>query len=76
MKCSKCGYELSDNANFCRNCGRPTKKKMDNLVEQAKENNQEALTEIYEMSSPAVYRAIRILIKDEDTVYDILRIHT
>lgn len=73
MKCSKCGYELSDNANFCRNCGRPTKKKMDNLVEQAKENNQEALTEIYEMSSPAVYRTIKVLIKEEDTVYDILQ---
>ena len=73
MKCSKCGQELSDNANFCRKCGSPTIRNKSYLVQRARENDQEALAEIYRISSPAVYRAIRILIKDEDTVYDILQ---
>ena len=73
MRCSKCGQEIPDTANFCRNCGTPTKKKMDSLIQNAKENDQQALSEIYEMSSPFVYRTIKILIKDEDTIYDILQ---
>lgn len=73
MKCSKCGQELSDNANFCRRCGSPTMRNKSYLVQRARENDQEALAEIYRISSPAVYRAIRVLIKDEDTVYDILQ---
>lgn len=73
MKCAKCGQELSDGANFCRKCGSPTLKKISSLVENARENDQEALAEIYEISSPAIYRAIRIMVKDEDTVYDILQ---
>lgn len=40
---------------------------------EGEENDQEALTEIYKISSPAVYKTIRVLIKDEDTVYDILQ---
>ena len=43
------------------------------LVQRARANDQQALAEIYEISSPAVYKAIRVLIKDEDTVYDILQ---
>ena len=73
MKCSKCGQELSDNANFCRECGSPIIRNKSYLVQRARENDQEALAEIYRISSPAVYRVIRILIKDEDTVYDILQ---
>lgn len=46
---------------------------MSYLVQKARENDQEALTEIYKISSPAVYKTIRVLIKDEDTVYDILQ---
>lgn len=40
---------------------------------RVRENNQKALAEIYRIISPAVYRVIRILIKDEDTVNDILQ---
>lgn len=46
---------------------------MSYLVQKARENDQEALTEIYKISSPAVYKTIWVLIKDEDTVYDILQ---
>ena len=73
MRCVKCGQELPDDANFCRRCGSPTIRNMSDLVQKARENDQEALTEIYKISSPAVYKTIRVLIKDEDTVYDILQ---
>lgn len=65
--------ELPDDANFCRRCGSPTIRNMSYLVQKARENDQEALAEIYKISSPAVYKTIRVLIKDEDTVYDILQ---
>lgn len=73
MRCVKCGQELPDDAIFCRRCGSPTIRNMSYLVQKARENDQEALTEIYKISSPAVYKTIRVLIKDEDTVYDILQ---
>ena len=73
MRCVKCGQELPDDANFCRRCGSPPISNMSFLVQKARENDQEALTEIYKISSPAVYKTIRVLIKDEDTVYDILQ---
>ena len=73
MRCVKCGQELPDDANFCRRCGSPTIRNMSYLVQKARENDQEALAEIYKISSPAVYKTIRVLIKDEDTVYDILQ---
>ena len=73
MRCSKCGSEIPDHANFCRNCGSPVGNNMTWLVQRARTNDQQALAEIYEISSPAVYKTIRVLIKDEDTVYDILQ---
>lgn len=73
MRCVKCGQELPDDANFCRRCGSPTIRNMSYLVQKVRENDQEALAEIYKISSPAVYKTIWVLIKDEDTVYDILQ---
>ena len=73
MRCVKCGQELPDDANFCRRCGSPTIRNMSYLVQKARENDQEALAEIYKISSPAVYKTIWVLIKDKDTVYDILQ---
>lgn len=50
MRCVKCGQELPDDANFCRRCGSPTIRNMSYLVQKARENDQEALTEIYKIS--------------------------
>ena len=33
---------------------------------------EDALAEIYNQGSSAVYRVIKVLVKDEDTVYDIV----
>ena len=73
MRCEKCGKENQENANFCRYCGNPLQKNLNILVQRAKQNDQSALTEIYRYSSPAVYRTIKVLIKDDDTANDILQ---
>lgn len=73
MFCTKCGKKLPENSNFCQYCGNPVKKEPLSLLERARKQDQDALAEIYEQSSLAVYKAIKILIKDEDTVYDILQ---
>ena len=51
MRCVKCGQELPDDANFCRRCGSPTIRNMSYLVQKARENDQEALTEDQQSSS-------------------------
>ena len=73
MRCEKCGKENQENTNFCRYCGNPLQKNLNVLVQRAKQNDQSALTEIYRYSSPAVYRTIKVLIKDDDTANDILQ---
>lgn len=73
MFCTKCGKKLPENSNFCQYCGNPVNKQPLSLLERARKQEQDALAEIYEQSSLAVYKVIKILIKDEDTVYDILQ---
>lgn len=46
---------------------------MEELLARARENDQDALAGIYGWSKDAVYKVIKVLIKDEDTVYDILQ---
>lgn len=46
---------------------------MYDVIERAKKNDQEALTEIYRYSAPAIYKAVKVFIKDDDTVNDIIQ---
>lgn len=73
MYCTKCGKKLGDNSNFCKYCGNPARQKQRSLLERARAQEQDALEEIYNQSCSAVYRVIKVLIKEEDTVYDILQ---
>lgn len=73
MYCTKCGKKLGDNSNFCKYCGNPVRQKQRSLLERARAQEQDALEEIYNQSCSAVYRVIKVLIKEEDTVYDILQ---
>ena len=73
MICEKCGKESPEGTKFCGYCGNQMKKDMSMLIERAKQNDQAALAEIYRCSSSSVYRVIKVLIKDDDTVNDILQ---
>ena len=73
MKCSKCGKENSEYVDFCVHCGEPTPKYISDLVYKAQNKEQQALSEIYSSTYSTVYRVIKTLIKEEDTVYDILQ---
>ena len=72
MFCTKCGNQLPENSKFCKYCGNPVRRNQ-SLLERARNQEEDALAEIYNQSSSAVYRVIKVLVKDEDTVYDILQ---
>ena len=73
MFCEKCGKELPADARFCEHCGNPVTME-ESLLDRAKRQDQAALAEIYEQTSGAVYRVLKVLIKnDEDTVQDLLQ---
>ena len=73
MFCEKCGKELPADARFCEHCGNPVTRE-ESLLDRAKKQDQAALAEIYEQTSGAVYRVLKVLIKnDEDTVQDLLQ---
>ena len=73
MFCKKCGKELPADARFCEHCGNPVTRE-ESLLDRAKRQDQAALAEIYEQTSGAVYRVLKVLIKnDEDTVQDLLQ---
>ena len=73
MFCEKCGKELPADARFCEHCGNPVTME-ESLLDRAKRQDQAALAEIYEQTSGAVYRVLKVLIKnDENTVQDLLQ---
>ena len=41
------------------------------LIRQAQQGDQSAFTELYERSSPVIYRSIRSMVQDEDLAWDI-----
>ena len=73
MICTKCGKENQEGTNFCRYCGNPMQKDMYALIERAKKNDQSAISEIYWCSSTELYRVVKVLVRDDDTVNDILQ---
>lgn len=73
MFCTRCGKEISENANFCKFCGNPVRKNKSGLLERAIEHDQAALAEIYSQSSPTVYKVIMVLVKNRDTADDIMQ---
>ncbi|MBR5534204.1 MAG: RNA polymerase sigma factor [Ruminiclostridium sp.] len=43
------------------------------LIPLAKQGNQKAITELYEMTYSSIYHTVKAIIRDEDTVLDILQ---
>ena len=73
MFCTKCGKKLPPNANFCQYCGNPVLKRERGLLERARSGEEDALTEIYRKSNRELYHVVKVMIQDDDTVYDILQ---
>ena len=63
MFCTKCGNQLPENSKFCKYCGNPVRRNQ-SLLERARNQEEDALAEIYNQSSSAVYRVIKVLVKD------------
>lgn len=72
MKCFQCGTELPPDAKFCSKCGE-TQGFSSELIEQAKNGNEEAVAELYRRTYNNVYRTVKMLISSEDTVLDIVQ---
>ena len=72
MKCFNCSAEISEGLQICPQCGANqgfTKE----LIDRARNNDQAAITELYNKTYSNVYYTVKALIKDEDAALDILQ---
>ena len=78
MYCDKCGKPIPEGSATCPFCaaevGEATERdKMARLVALARQGDQNALSALYEKTYNRVFYTIRSMIKDEDTVLDLLQ---
>ena len=75
MYCIFCGKQIADDDAFCKYCGKPTPQgdTLAELVSAARIGDQDAISVLYEKTYSKVYYTIKSMIKDEDTVYDIVQ---
>ncbi len=72
MKCFNCSVEISEGMRFCPRCGANLGFSKE-LIDRARNNDQAAVTELYNKTYSSVYYTITALIKDEDAALDILQ---
>ena len=72
MKCCKCNASIPDNAVSCPRCGAP-QGFSEELIRRARNNDQDALAELYERTYSSVYTAVRTMVSDDDEALDILQ---
>ena len=72
MKCYKCRAEVPEEAKFCSTCG-AEQGFSEELIAQAVDGEQEAITELYNRTYNNAYYTVKALIKDEDTILDIIQ---
>lgn len=72
MKCFKCKTEIKAGAKFCPHCGE-AQGFPEELIIKAKSGNQDAIAELYNCTYNNVYYTVKSMIKDEDTVLDIVQ---
>lgn len=72
MKCYKCKREIEYTAKFCPYCG-SEQGFADDLIKKAIQGDQGAQTELYNRTYNDVYHTIFMLVKDEDTVFDLVQ---
>ncbi len=72
MKCGKCGAPIPDGSETCPRCGAPQGVNAD-LIRRARDNDQDAIAELYEQTYGSVYTTIRAMAPYDDTALDILQ---
>ena len=75
MNCTFCGKQITDDAVCCPHCGTPTPKgdELAGLVAAARNGNQNAISALYDRTFDKVYCTVKSMIKDEDTIRDIVQ---
>lgn len=76
MNCDRCGRPIPEGNKACPFCvfgGEQAGDGLAGLVALAREGNQDALAALYEKTYNEVFYTIKSMIKDEDTVLDILQ---
>lgn len=74
MNCDRCGRTIPKGSNACPYCKEEQAGDgLAGLVALAREGNQDALAALYEKTYNEVFYTIKSMIKDEDTVLDILQ---
>lgn len=76
MNCDRCGRPIptgSEACPFCVSGGEQAGDGLAGLVALAREGNQDALSALYEKTYNGVFYTIKSMIKDEDTVLDVLQ---
>ena len=72
MKCFNCSAEISEGLQFCPQCG-VNQGFTKELIDRARNNDQAAITELYNKTYSSVYYTVKAMIKDEDAALDILQ---
>lgn len=72
VKCFKCGTELKETTKFCPKCGTP-QGFSEELLGRAKNGDQDAIAELYNRTYHQVYFTVKAMVKDEDTILDIVQ---
>ena len=72
MKCFNCNQTIPEGSDICPNCGQ--RQSIDQaLIDAARKGDENALTDLYNRTTNAVYNTVKFLVKDEDAALDILQ---
>ncbi len=72
MKCFNCKKELPAGSQFCSYCGENQGFSQE-MLDAARAGDQDAIAELYSRTYESVYHTVRALIRDEDTVLDLVQ---
>ena len=72
MKCYQCATQLPEGTKSCPVCGK-NQVFTPRLLQAAMDSDQEAISQLYNRTYNAVYQTVKSMIRDEDTVLDIVQ---